>query len=76
MDGDTQAWEYKNTDRQTAQQPVAPVARARQGVTGHVILLRPHLDLARTKKSFPIPKNPGRRLDPAARRRSYSSHQN
>ena len=35
MNSNTRAPEYKNADRQTAQQPVVPAARARQGVTGH-----------------------------------------
>jgi len=35
MNSSTRAPEYKNADRQTAQQPVVPAARARQGVTGH-----------------------------------------
>jgi hypothetical protein len=35
MSPDTRAPEYKEADRQTAQQPVVPAQRARQGVTGH-----------------------------------------
>jgi hypothetical protein len=35
MNSNTRAPEYKNADRQTAQQPVVPAVRARQGVTGH-----------------------------------------
>ena len=35
MNSNTRAPEYKDADRQTAQQPVVPAARARQGVTGH-----------------------------------------
>jgi hypothetical protein len=35
MNSNTRAPEYKNADRQTAQQPVVPAARARQVVTGH-----------------------------------------
>jgi hypothetical protein len=35
MNPDTRAPEYKEADRQTAQQPVVPAPRARQGVTGH-----------------------------------------
>ncbi len=35
MSPDTRAPEYKEVDRQTAQQPVVPTPRARQGVTGH-----------------------------------------
>ena len=35
MSPDTRAPEYKEADRLTAQQPVVPTPRARQGVTGH-----------------------------------------
>jgi hypothetical protein len=35
MRPDTRAPEYKEADRQTAQQPVVPTPRARQAVTGH-----------------------------------------
>lgn len=35
MSPDTRAPEYKEADRQTAQQPVVPAPRARQAVTGH-----------------------------------------
>ena len=35
MSPDTRAPEYKEADRQAAQQPVVPTPRARQGVTGH-----------------------------------------
>ncbi len=35
MTSGTRAPEYKNADRQTAQQPVVSATRARQGVTGH-----------------------------------------
>ncbi len=35
MSPDARAPEYKEADRQTAQQPVVPTPRARQGVTGH-----------------------------------------
>jgi hypothetical protein len=35
MSPDTRAPEYKEADRQAAQQPVIPTPRARQGVTGH-----------------------------------------
>ena len=35
MSRDTRAPEYKEADRQTAQQPVVSTPRARQGVTGH-----------------------------------------
>jgi hypothetical protein len=35
MSPDTRAPEYKEADPQSAQQPVIPTPRARQGVTGH-----------------------------------------
>ena len=35
MSPDTRAPEYKEADRQTANEPVLPARRARQGVTGH-----------------------------------------
>lgn len=35
MSPDARAPEYKEADRQTAQQSVVPTPRARQGVTGH-----------------------------------------
>jgi hypothetical protein len=35
MSADPRAPEYKEADRQTAQQQVVPAARARAGVTGH-----------------------------------------
>ena len=35
MNRDKQAPEYEEADRQTADQPVLPAARARQGVVGH-----------------------------------------
>jgi hypothetical protein len=35
MSHDTRAPEYKEADRNAAQQPVVPAPRARQGVTGH-----------------------------------------
>jgi hypothetical protein len=35
MSADPRAPEYKEADRQTAQQPVVPARRARAGVTGH-----------------------------------------
>ena len=35
MNADKQAPEYKDADRQSANQPVVPATKARQGVTGH-----------------------------------------
>jgi hypothetical protein len=35
MSPDARAPEYKEADRQAAQQAVVPTTRARQGVTGH-----------------------------------------
>ena len=35
MSPDMRAPEYKGGDRRTAQRPVVPTTRARQGVTGH-----------------------------------------
>jgi hypothetical protein len=54
MSADPRAPEYKEADRQTAQQPVVPAPRARAGVTGHNVRYVLALSIAAVVVAFLI----------------------